>query len=197
MADATGGGAGGGAKPNSIMTAINDPSLANIGGALSSNAGLLIPAATLGYEALTQGNQGPSQTQLTDAELQQAQQLGLQGSSLINTLNTGVLPPGLQSAIQQSTASAKAAIRSQYAQMGLSGSTMEQQAMQQIDQQAAQQTFAQIQQLVQMGVSETTLSNRIYSQLMQSQIAQDNQLSSALTNFAGAAAGSAIRSAAA
>lgn len=178
------GGAAAGSGGNSILNAIKNPSLDTLGTAIGSNAGPLLGGAVLGAESL-RSQKLPNQDQLQGS----AQNLGTQGQALIDALTTGNLPAGAQQALDQAAADQKAHIRSQYAGMGLSGSTMEQQALAQVDQNAATQKFQQIQQLVQTGLSETQLSNQLYQQLSNAQIQGDAALSSALANFAASLGG--------
>lgn len=160
----------------------------SLGGArdfLKDNANWLVPGAALGAQAI-QGQQAlPGQNQLKE----QAQQLGLQGEQLQQYLQNGTLPAGLQSGIQQATESAKATIRSQYAARGMSGSSAEQQDLAAVDAQAQQQGAQMALQLLQQGVSETGMSANLYDSMMKSSLSQDEQLGSALANFASSAAG--------
>lgn len=151
---------------------------------ISSPGKLVLPAAALGYAAL---NQGPSKEQ--KALLRQAQQLGAQGQQLAGYLQNGTLPPGAQAGLDQAAASAKAAIRSQYAKMGLSGSTMERQALAAVDERIKAQGFAYAANLLNQGVSETGLSGQLYNYLINANQRQNDALSAAIANFVGSAAG--------
>lgn len=157
-----------------------------IGGFLGRNAGALIPAATLGYEALTQ-TPPKGTNQLTD----EANQLSAQGNQLQSYLNSGTLPPGAQNSLNQAAQQAQAAIRSQYAARGMSGSSAEAQDLANVAQQTAAQGQQLAMNLLQQGVSETNLSSQLYQTLMKDQMEGDASLGSAITNFATAAAGGA------
>ena len=117
-----------------------------------------------------------------------AQQLAAQGGQLQNALN-GSLPPAAQGALNQASNSMKAHVRSQYAQMGLSGSTMEAQAMASVDETVAAQGYQMTMQLYNAGVQESGMANELFNQIMQTNQAQSQGLSSAVSNFAGALAG--------
>lgn len=172
----------------SIDRFIDNPSLGTAGKALGANANILLPAAALGYQALSQPSL-PNPSTITGAQQGTAGNLTSQGQSLLNSLNTGQLPAGAQQTLDQATASAKARIRSQYAGMGLSGSTMETQALNQVDQQAEAQKFQMIQDLVKTGITETQLGDQIYDSLLKSTLAQDQALSNSISRFAAASAG--------
>lgn len=192
----TGGGGGGGAADvlkgtsgpsfgQAAKTLFNQPSLGNLGTLAGTiNPGVALGAAGLGLEAMRSQNL-PQIGNLQGA----AGNLAGQGAALQNILQSGQLPAGAQSAIDQATESAKASIRSQYAQMGLSGSTMETQALASADQQAASQKFNIVNQLVTQGVGETEAAAGLYQNIMQAQLQQDNALGSAIGNFGAALAG--------
>lgn len=107
-------------------------------------------------------------------------------TSLESALTTGQLPPGAQAAVNQATQSAQAAIRGKYAQLGLTGSTMEQQELNNVTQQAAGQVFQLADQLYGQGLSQTGLSNQLYSSILQAQGQQAGVTRNSLTNYASA-----------
>jgi hypothetical protein len=142
-----------------------------------------------------------------------------QGQTLENYLAAGTLPPGVQAGISSAANSAKAAIRSQYANRGESGSSAEAEDLANVDSQAvsagttiATQLLQQGASMVGTGVSEEatagqlatstdlatgtmdlnaeSLAQQIYTQIMNTSLAQDQQLGSAIGNFASALAGS-------
>jgi formylmethanofuran dehydrogenase subunit E-like metal-binding protein len=119
---------------------------------------------------------------------QEAQQLASQGSQLQQSLN-GALPAGAQSALNQASNSAKARIRSTYAASGLSGSTMEAQALAGVDQTVAAQGFQMADQLYQQGVQESGMASNLYNQIMQVNAQSDAALALSIGNFSAALAG--------
>jgi hypothetical protein len=128
-----------------------------------------------------------------------ASNLMAQANQNLGALNTGALPAGAQSAIHQAANSAKANIRSQYAQMGLGHSSSEAQALAAVDQQAATQRLAQAEKLTNLGLKEAGLSggqqalaSEEYLQLMNAKLRQDDRLANALARFSGALAGGAV-----
>jgi hypothetical protein len=101
-------------------------------------------------------------------------------------LSNGVLPPGIQAAVDQATQGALAHTRQQYQQMGLGGSTMEAQAIQATYQQAAAQSAGIAQQMLASGASQAQVSQGLLAAMMESYRQQDNGLNNALGGFLGA-----------
>ena len=173
---------------NSILNAIHNPTGSNILESLGKNSNALLGVGGLGLSALL-GTQQPKGLNAIEA---QATELGVQGKQLQQALN-GKLPPGAQAAIDQATTSAKAAIKSNYARMGLAGSTMETDALNQVDQQAAMQTFQIADQLLTQGIQESGIAANLYAEIMKSVGGQDQALMGAIANFAGGLAGNGQR----
>lgn len=123
----------------------------------------------------------------------QAAQANSQSQLMESYLATGTLPPGMQAALTAATNSAQAAIKAQYANAGMSGSSAETQALQTAQQTAVTQGANIALQLYSQGLSQAQLADQIYSTIMQTAIQQDAALSSAVGNFAGALAGSSMR----
>lgn len=145
-----------------------------------------IPAAALGYEALTKPSLSsiPGYSQIQG----EAGQLSAQGAQLQSYLNSGTLPPGVKTSLDQASASAKAAIKSQYASSGQSGSSAEAADLANVDNTMASQGASIALNLLNSGVQESQLSAQLYGSLMNTALSQDQQLSSAIGNLAGAAA---------
>lgn len=120
-----------------------------------------------------------------------ADQLATEGSQLQSYLKTGTLPPGVQQGVQQAGDSAKASIRSQYASLGMTGSSAENQALSSVANTQTQEATNIALQLMQQGVSDTQISSQLYEVLMQEALSQDQQLGSAIGSFASSLAGSA------
>lgn len=147
--------------------------------------GLAVSGVGLAKDLATGGQLPPQAGKLQS----QADALAAQGNLLSSYIQSGTLPPGAQTAIDQATASAKAAIRSKYASLGQSGSSAEIQDLNNIDMAAKTQGFNIASQLLASGISETGLSADIYKQLLTATSAQDKQLGDAISNFAVAASG--------
>jgi hypothetical protein len=169
------------AKPDFLSRLSSDPL-----GTIADNGKLALAGAGLGYDAL-KGNkppQGQEQLQaLADSLTKQSKQLT---STALNT----ALPPEAQAQLEQARSSATAGIRSQFARMGLGGSTMEAQALAGVQEQIAAQGSTIMQQLMQQGMSAAQAADTMLAQIMQSNVSRDNALSSAVGSFAGALAGS-------
>ena len=168
------------------------------GGVLDTAAGLLKSPLTLpllagGGLALDFLLQKPP-SQMPEAQPieQAAAQLGAEGTTLQSYLTTGTLPPGAQAAVDQATNAAKAQIRSNYANLGLTGSTMEASAMNQADQNAAAMTFQIADQLLAQGANFTQLSTQLYTNILNLTVQQDAAFQQALGNFAGGLAGAGL-----
>ena len=116
--------------------------------------------------------------------------LSAQSKQMENYFNSGTLPPGVQSGLNRATAAAKASIRSQYASLGSSGSSAEQQDLANVDQVAIAQGSDIALNLLKQGVSEQGMADQLYQDLMNTALSQDQQLGSAIGTFASGLAGS-------
>jgi hypothetical protein len=183
----SGGGTGGPLSGTTIGNAISNPSLGNIGKALSANSNWLLPAALLGYEGLS-ANKGLAGSPGYSNLVGTANQLSTQAGQLESYLNSGTLPPGIATSLSQAGAAAKAAIRGQYASRGMSGSSAEQQDLSNVDQTIVSQGATIATQLLNTGISESQLSSSLYSQILSASLSQDQQLGTALATLAGASA---------
>lgn len=161
--------------------------LSGVGNFLGRNANWLLPAATIGYDALKSG-QGlggvPGYNQLNS----QAGALGAQSAQLQSYLSNGTLPPGVQTSLDQAGKAAMATIKSQYASRGMSGSSAEAQDLANVHNTIASQGADIATKLLQTGISEAGLSSQLYEQILNSNLQSDNQLGQALGTLAGAAA---------
>lgn len=165
-----------------LTTPGQDPGI--IADALAKNPGILLSGGSMLYSLLS--NAQPKGLNQLES---QAGQMAAQGSQLESYVTSGTLPPGAQTAINQAVASAKAQIRSQFASMGQSGSTAEQEALQQVDINAVVQQFKIADQLLQSGLQETNLSATAYADLTKINQASAESTGSAIASFAAALAG--------
>jgi hypothetical protein len=159
-------------------------SAGGIGSFLKSYGAPLAAVGGIGLDLLKGTTPLPNQGALSA----EAGQLATQGNQLSSYLATGTLPPGVQQSLNSAAESAKAAIRSRYAQMGGDTSAM-QQDLANVDQVTATQGATIATQLLSEGVSETGLSEQIYSQLLNLSLQQNSALSGSIGNFATALAG--------
>src|SRR5271166_1869553 len=152
---------------------------------LSKHWPALASAGILGYQGLTANKPLPQETALQA----NATQAAGQAAALEAPLQTGILPPGAQQAVNAATSSQKAGIKSTYANLGLSGSTMEAQAIGAVDRNAAAQTFQIADSLLAKGIDLSKLSAADLTTLIDEQLRQDAAFTGALSSFAGGLAG--------
>jgi hypothetical protein len=115
-----------------------------------------------------------------------------QGAALSSYLFNGTLPPGAQAAVDTASRAAKARTRSTFASLGLSGSTAESDALNQVDQQAQAQVFQMADSLLAQGINESGLSAELYKAILGFQTQQNSGLSQAIANFSAASTGSGV-----
>lgn len=191
--------------------------------------GELVEGGLLGYGLLSQNKQSAADTapltssaaatSAQDAALgQQAANLqpqiaalNAESQSLAAPLVSGApLPAGAQQSITNATQAQKAQVRSTYASLGLSGSSMEAQALASIDAQAGAQTFSdqnalfadsntafnqanttanQALSLIQAGQNGTSMNNQLYESILNTQLQQDKELQDSISNFASSVLG--------
>ena len=160
----------------------------SLGGLLPKNplslAGPAVAGGGLLYDVL-KGNQKPANYGALEAQAGQANQ---QAGQLEGYLTSGQLPAGVQSSLDAAKQSAIAAVKGQYANRGMSGSSAEQQDLAGIEEQVASQGATIAQNLYNTGLSQAQLSDQIYAELMQAMVQQDQQMSTAVGNFAGSLA---------
>jgi hypothetical protein len=154
-------------------------------GLVEKNPGVLLGGAVLGAEALMGNQPLPAERKLTQA----ASEAAGTGKTLSSYIFSGTLPAGAREAVDAATNAAKARVKSSYGQMGLAGSTMEAQAMQQIDQAAAAQSFQMADQLLREGADFTKLSDTLLSELLKTQQANEGDFTRSLGMFAAGLAG--------
>lgn len=122
--------------------------------------------------------------------------------NLLGPIQGGPLPTALETQVTNQLNAANAATKSRFAQLGLSGSTMETDAINNNANQAEALRGTLALQLAQAGTQLMGLANQelgqeagIFGNLMNAQISQDNALEQSIANFAGQAAiASAIQS---
>ena len=173
-----------GASGNSVAAAFKDPSISNVGTAIGNNSNWLLPAGALGASMMLGNAQPKGSAQVSQA----AAQLGQAGQELQSYITNGTLPPGVQASITSAAELAKAAVRSQYAKMGMSGSSAEAADLQHVETTATTQGTQIALQLLQQGVSDTSISAQLYGELMKNAMSSDQSLVQALGALAGSAA---------
>jgi hypothetical protein len=106
-------------------------------------------------------------------------------NALIPSLQTGVLPPGAEASVQSALDADIASIRSRYATIGQSGSSAEQQDIENAKQLAAGRKFQLAQQATTTGLDALGLNQTVYQTLLQNQLSRQQNLSNAFSNFFG------------
>lgn len=152
---------------------------------LTKNLSPLIAAGGIGNALL----RGPGQIPQKAGLEANAAQLQQNAGPLLNAMNTGELPPGEESMVDQQLQSQINGIKAKYAQMGLSGSTMEQQDISNAQNSATAQRAQLAQQATQTGISESTTASADLNQLAEYQLKQQedlqNQIAAMLQAFGG------------
>ena len=157
----------------------------NIGSFLKDYGSLGLAGAGLAYNML-KGNQKPEfQSNVENA----ATQLQAQGAQLEGYLTSGTLPPGMDAALQSAHNAAAAAIRSRYANMGMSGSSAEMNDLSNLAYTTVSQGANIASQLMQTGVNEQQFAAGLYQNLMRTSMAQDTAMSNSIAGFTNAMAG--------
>lgn len=146
--------------------------------------------AALGATSLLNQNSVAKQIGQQEQALQaQAAQTQAQVAPLLNSLTSGQLPAGAQGLIDQQTQAEISQIRSKYAQMGLSGSTMEQQEISGAHERAQSQVFTIAQQMASTGLQALGASSGISQNLLNTLLEEDKAAASSIGNLGSALAG--------
>jgi hypothetical protein len=156
----------------------------NVGSFLKDYGALGLSGAGLALNML-KGNQKPEFQANVQAAAQQLQQ---QGAQLQSYLSSGTLPPGMAAAMSSAHASAEAAIRSRYANMGMSGSSAEMSDLSNLAYTTVSQGATIASTLLATGVSEQQFAAGLYQNLMATSLAQDTAMSNAIGGFTNAMA---------
>ena len=156
---------------------------------LAKNPSLLLAGAGLAGNLLMGQQQPKFQPQVNTA----AQNMQAQGQQLASYLSSGNLPPGVQAQLNSAHEAAIASVRSQHANRGTSGSSMEAQDLQRINEAVVSQGASIATQLLQAGISEQQMAAGIYNNLMNASLAQDQRMSQAISGFTNALAYGAAR----
>src|SRR5262249_51881714 len=112
------------------------------------NVAPLLGAGVLGMNLLNANKPIPGE----QAVQTQAGEAATMGRTLAAYQQSGTLPPGLMAHVDAGTRAAEAALRSRYAQMGLTGSTMEAQQIGQIKEAHAAQVATIADNLAKQGI---------------------------------------------
>ena len=160
----------------------------NVAKSLGLNTGQLLSAGIAGgglIRNVMAGSNLQGQPQLSA----QAQRLAQQSEMMQSYLQTGTLPPGVKTAVDNATAGAKAAIKAKYAGMGIPGSSAEQQELQQVELNAAAQSAELAIKLYTEGTQNADISAQIYQTLLSTDQKQQQLTQDAIANMAAALSG--------
>jgi len=155
----------------------------NILSFLKANPGLALSGGGLLLSQLTK----PRIPNLSGVQ-DQLNNIGSTAKQLIASETTGVLPPGQEQMVQNAINDAKTQIRAKYANLGLSGSTMETQELNAVDERAVAERAQLAAQATQTGLNAAGLQDQIFNAIAGLTLQQDQGLQQALANFAGSAA---------
>jgi hypothetical protein len=169
---------------------------------ISANPGtaamLGLGGASLSAQLLNKSQGVPYLGQQQGIAAQQARLAGQQqryGTALEQPLLTGVLPAGQQEAVAKGLQDAISTIKGRYAAMGLTGSTMEADAIANAQNQAVIAATNIEQQMAQTGQGAITSAAQAlgaeastYNTIMNAVLQQDQNLANAISGFANAAA---------
>lgn len=125
------------------------------------------------------------------------------GRTLMDPLTSGKLPAGAEQSVANMVKGQETSTKGRYASLGLSGSTMEGDALVNVQNQATAQRFQIAQQMAmigsqavsqaiqELGISERAFGDqgKLYGDLMKAQMQQDKDSSAAIANFAKAIGG--------
>jgi len=156
---------------------------------LTKNPSLLLGGLGLAANML----RGQQQPKFQSPYSQAAENMTAQGQQLSSYLTTGTLPPGVQAQMNAAQDAAIATVRSQHAARGTSGSSMEAQDLQRINETIVSQGAAIATNLLNAGINEQQMAAGIYNNLMNASIAQQKQMSDAISGFTNALAYGAAR----
>ena len=138
----------------------------NLLGFLGNNPGLLIGAGALGLDAIMGNKPLPAQTQVQNQAAGEASM----GRTLSSYEQSGTLPAGMQEIVDANTNAGIAKVKSTYASLGLSGSSMEAEAVAQVHQASSAQVAQMANQLLQQGATWSGMSNQEFNTLLQTQM---------------------------
>ena len=163
-----------------------------IGNWLMKNPGIALGGALLAGQGIFGNNSVPGLSAVQGVAGQDA----ALADQALSGLKTGQVPPGAQSVLDSLTSSMKTKVRSQYANLGLSGSTMEAQDLAKVDQEVAGQKWGIINSLVGTGTAALSAEGTLDQASMNAQVQQDQEMQKAIASFAAALAGGGLKAAA-
>lgn len=154
-------------------------------GLVEKNPGIVLGAGALGLNMLLGNQPLPGEKAIQ----QQAGEAQTHASTLTAYQQSGTLPPGLESIVDQQFNAAKASVVEQFGQLGLGNSTMMTDKLNQLRQQKAGEIAQFADALAKQGVQWANLSAQEFNQLLTAQTSAEEGFSRSLGTFAAGLAG--------
>lgn len=177
--------------PAEGIKGLTSPPAAGAGSFLSQYGKYALPAAAVGMAALKSNQPLPGVAGM------KSDVAALRGAApgLMAPLTSGApLPGAVGQSLMASRDAQIASIRSNFARMGMSGSSMEEASIAAANQQYAAQTFSQAQSLYSTGLQTLNQADSVNSQIIALGLQQDAELTNALASVAGGFASGAAKS---
>lgn len=182
---------GAAAPPASLSSVAHALGQGNFSDALSQVGGSIGPTQALGVGGLAlSALKGSSKTGAEKNQSALAGQQSALGANQIALGTSGKLTPGQQEVLQQQLQDSITQIKSQYAAMGMSGSTSEQQAIAQARQGYAANVTQLAQGEINTGLTALNQGSAANEALARQQLAADEGLSQSIAALAGSPSGS-------
>jgi hypothetical protein len=149
---------------------------------------MLLNAAPLAL-SLFGGGQSPYPAEKSLRTL--ATNAGSEGAALTGYAASGTLPPGGEAVVDAQRKANEAKVRSTFGRLGLAGSTMESQALEEAGSQASGQRYLLAENLLGAGLTAQQIAAGDYKAVLTAEMSRDAQFSNALATFARGLAGGA------
>jgi len=177
--------------PSEVLKGLTSPPGGGAGSFLSQYGKYALPAAAVGMAALKSNQPLPGVAGM------KSDVAALRGAApgLMAPLTSGApLPGAVGQSLMASRDAQIASIRSNFARMGMSGSSMEEASIAAANQQYAAQTFSQAQGLYTTGLQTLNQADSVNGQIIALGLQQDAELTNALASVAGGFASGAAKS---
>ena len=177
-------GTGGGFSLSSLFGGGSQGGILGSGISTGQALGAALAGGGLIYD-LSQKNSIPGQAALTS----EASTLSTEAQQLQNYVTTGTLPPGVSTVLTQVQQGLVNQIKAKYASLGMSGSTAEQQDINNAALQVQSQGATEALNLMNQGVSLAKLAGQLQTTLLNTNIQQNNQTVASIGQLAAALSG--------
>ena len=177
-------GTGGGFSLSSLFGGGSQGGILGSGISTGQALGAALAGGGLIYD-MSQKNSIPGQAALTS----EASTLSTEAQQLQNYVTTGTLPPGVSTVLTQVQQGLVNQIKAKYASLGMSGSTAEQQDINNAALQVQSQGATQALNLMNQGVSLAQLAGQLQTTLLNTNVQQNQQTVTSIGQLAAALAG--------